>query len=199
MIRKLADEALENAKGNYDSLSGRSSDDPARALALVNWVNAQKARDSALRNLNWFTGHPTEIQQAILDAEVEAAETQVQRAELDVEKWSAGPETDALVLAEARTANAEAQLEAAQAQLEAELDAIDFELDKYLVLATADSHPGESFEAVVTRIADRAEFTPRNVQTEEDRRSTVYAIVLRVDDPDGKLKPGMPADVTFSS
>ncbi|MFQ5943104.1 MAG: HlyD family secretion protein [Anaerolineales bacterium] len=64
---------------------------------------------------------------------------------------------------------------------------------------TVDSYPGESFEAVVTRIADRAEFTPRNVQTEEDRRSTVYAIVLRVDDPDGRLKPGMPADVEFSS
>lgn len=66
-------------------------------------------------------------------------------------------------------------------------------------LVTVDSYPDEVFEAVVTRIADRAEFTPRNVQTEEDRRSTVYAIVLKVDDPDGKLKPGMPADVTFDS
>jgi hypothetical protein len=31
----------------------------------------------------------------------------------------------------------------------------------------------------------------------EGRTSTVFAIKLRVDDPEGKLKPGMPADVTF--
>jgi RND family efflux transporter MFP subunit len=60
-----------------------------------------------------------------------------------------------------------------------------------------DSFPGESFSAVVTRIADEAEFTPRNVQSVEGRSSTVYAITLQVNDPDGKLKPGMPADVTF--
>jgi HlyD family secretion protein len=63
---------------------------------------------------------------------------------------------------------------------------------------TADSFPEQVFGAVVTRIADQAEYTPRNVQTEEDRRTTVYAVELSVEDPDGKLKPGMPADVVFS-
>ena len=62
---------------------------------------------------------------------------------------------------------------------------------------SVDSFPGEFFDAVVTHIADQAEFTPRNVQTEEGRRSTVYAIKLSVDDPARKLKPGMPADVIF--
>jgi len=60
-----------------------------------------------------------------------------------------------------------------------------------------DSFPGVIFDAVVTRIADRAEFTPRNVQTEEGRRTTVFAVELSVQDADTKLKPGMPADVTF--
>jgi HlyD family secretion protein len=60
-----------------------------------------------------------------------------------------------------------------------------------------DSFPARSFAATVTRIADRAEFTPRNVQTMEGRSSTVYAIQLVVQDPEGLLKPGMPADVTF--
>ncbi|MEW5872271.1 MAG: efflux RND transporter periplasmic adaptor subunit [Chloroflexota bacterium] len=63
---------------------------------------------------------------------------------------------------------------------------------------TVDSFPGQAFTASVTRIADRAEYTPRNVQTQEDRRTIVFAIQLTVDDPDGKLKPGMPADVNFS-
>jgi HlyD family secretion protein len=60
-----------------------------------------------------------------------------------------------------------------------------------------DSFPKEVFTAKVIRIADQAEYTPRNVQTTEGRRTTVFAIKLSVDDPDGKLKPGMPADVTF--
>jgi len=62
---------------------------------------------------------------------------------------------------------------------------------------SVDSYPGVSFPAVVVHIADQAEFTPRNVQTVEGRRTTVYAIKLDVPNPDGKLKPGMPADVTF--
>lgn len=60
-----------------------------------------------------------------------------------------------------------------------------------------DSFAGEAFAAQVTRIADRAEFTPRNVQTAEGRATTVFAIRLSVDNASGKLKPGMPADVAF--
>jgi HlyD family secretion protein len=63
---------------------------------------------------------------------------------------------------------------------------------------TADSFPGETFTAEVIHIADQAEFTPRNIQTVEGRSSTVYAIKLKVTDSEGKLKIGMPADVTFA-
>ncbi len=62
---------------------------------------------------------------------------------------------------------------------------------------TIDSFPDEVFEAVVMRIADEAEYTPRNVQTQEERQNTVYAIELAVKNVEGKLKPGMPADVVF--
>jgi len=62
---------------------------------------------------------------------------------------------------------------------------------------TIDSFPDLSFEAEVVRIADQAEYTPRNVQTQEERQNTVYAIKLSVLNPDGQLKPGMPADVVF--
>jgi len=63
---------------------------------------------------------------------------------------------------------------------------------------SVDSFPGETFNAVVTHIADQAQFTPRNVQTAEGRSTTVYAIKLKLEDPGGKLKPGMPADVSFN-
>ena len=65
-------------------------------------------------------------------------------------------------------------------------------------IVTVDSFSGETFDAEVVHIADQAEFTPRNVQTVEGRSSTVYAIKLKVTDSEGKLKIGMPADVTFS-
>jgi len=62
---------------------------------------------------------------------------------------------------------------------------------------SVDSFPGEQFTAAVIQIANQAEYTPRNVQSVEGRSATVYAITLRVNDPEGKLKPGMPADVRF--
>ena len=64
---------------------------------------------------------------------------------------------------------------------------------------TVDSFPGEVFNAKVVYISDRAEFTPRNVQTQEGRRSTVFAVELSIQNDDGKLKPGMPADVVFEN
>ncbi len=60
-----------------------------------------------------------------------------------------------------------------------------------------DSFPGETFTGTVAHIADQAEFTPRNVQTAEGRATTVFAVRLDVTNTDGKLKPGMPADVVF--
>lgn len=62
---------------------------------------------------------------------------------------------------------------------------------------TVDSFPGETFTGTVTHIADEAEFTPRNVQTTDSRKNTVFAIKLDLPPSDGKLKPGMPADVHF--
>jgi HlyD family secretion protein len=65
-------------------------------------------------------------------------------------------------------------------------------------LVSVDSFPNQSFDAEVTRIADQAEFTPRNVQTTEGRQTTVFAVELSVENPSGLLKPGMPADVAFN-
>jgi multidrug efflux pump subunit AcrA (membrane-fusion protein) len=63
---------------------------------------------------------------------------------------------------------------------------------------SVDSFPGETFQGKVTVISDKAEFTPRNVQTKDSRQTTVYAVKLALEPSGGKLKPGMPADVTFT-
>ena len=65
------------------------------------------------------------------------------------------------------------------------------------VSLTVDSYPNETFTGTVAHISEQAEFTPRNVQTIDGRQATVYGIKLIVPNPDLKLKPGMPADVTF--
>jgi HlyD family secretion protein len=65
------------------------------------------------------------------------------------------------------------------------------------VQVRVDSFPDEIFKGEVIHIADKAEFTPRNVQTVEGRRSTVYAVKISITNQDLKLKPGMPADATL--
>ncbi|MCP5099484.1 MAG: HlyD family efflux transporter periplasmic adaptor subunit [Chloroflexi bacterium] len=55
-----------------------------------------------------------------------------------------------------------------------------------------------AFMGVVSHIASQAEFTPKNVQTQEERVHMVFAVKVRLDNPDQLLKPGMPADAVFA-
>ncbi len=65
------------------------------------------------------------------------------------------------------------------------------------VAVTVDSFPGRAFEGRVTHIADEAEFTPKNVQTKDERANTVFAVKISLPNSDGALRPGMPADAYF--
>ena len=61
---------------------------------------------------------------------------------------------------------------------------------------TADTYRGKQYSGAVSFISSEAEFTPRNVQTTEERVKLVYAVKVRItDDAANELKPGMPADV----
>jgi HlyD family secretion protein len=113
----LAENEVDRAKNVYDRLSGRSKDDSSRALALSNLSAARQHRDAIIRRLNWYKGYPTEIEQAILDAEVAEAEARVASAERDYEQVKDGPDPDAVEVAEARLANAEAAVQAAEQSL----------------------------------------------------------------------------------
>lgn len=61
-----------------------------------------------------------------------------------------------------------------------------------------DSYPDREFEGRISRISDKAEFTPKNIQTIDERVKTVYAVTVDTGDNNGILKPGMPCDVTIS-
>jgi HlyD family secretion protein len=60
-----------------------------------------------------------------------------------------------------------------------------------------DSFPGRVFVGEVANIAGEAEFTPRNVQTQEERVNLVFAVKVRIPNPGHLLKPGLPADATL--
>ncbi|MDT8340589.1 MAG: efflux RND transporter periplasmic adaptor subunit [Longimicrobiales bacterium] len=62
-----------------------------------------------------------------------------------------------------------------------------------------DTFPGRVFRGEVVFVGSEAEFTPRNVQTQEERTQLVYPVKVRVlDDPELRVKPGLPADVVLS-
>jgi len=64
---------------------------------------------------------------------------------------------------------------------------------------TVDSFPGKTYTGRVKFIASEAEFTPKNVQTAEERVKLVYMVKVQIaDDPTIELKPGMPADVALA-
>jgi len=60
-----------------------------------------------------------------------------------------------------------------------------------------DAMPGEEFPAKVEYVSPHAEFTPRNIQTKEERANLVFAVRLTVPDPQNRLRTGLTADVEF--
>ncbi|MBZ5584582.1 MAG: efflux RND transporter periplasmic adaptor subunit, partial [Acidobacteriia bacterium] len=59
---------------------------------------------------------------------------------------------------------------------------------------TTDSYPGKVYNGRVSFIASEAEFTPKQIQTQEERVKLVYRIKIEVDNPHQELKSNMPAD-----
>jgi multidrug resistance efflux pump len=62
------------------------------------------------------------------------------------------------------------------------------------VEVSVDSYPNKIFNGTISFIAQEAQFTPRNVQTQAERVTTVFAVRVDLPNPDHSLKPGMPAD-----
>ncbi len=60
-----------------------------------------------------------------------------------------------------------------------------------------DTHPGERFVGTVERIASEAEYTPGSVDTAGDRARRVFAVRIRIPNPEHRLRPGIPATATL--
>jgi HlyD family secretion protein len=64
-------------------------------------------------------------------------------------------------------------------------------------MVTIDAFQKKEYEGKVTFISSTAEFTPKNIQTKDERTKLVFSVKVKVPNPDGTLKAGIPADVTL--
>ena len=67
------------------------------------------------------------------------------------------------------------------------------------VTITTDGFPGRTFAGTVSFISQKAEFTPKNVQTKDERVKLMFAVKILVENPRQELKPGLPMDVDFGA
>ncbi len=153
----LAQQQVDRAQSEFNKVSGRADDDPSRAMALTSLVSAKARYDSVLRELNWYTGSPTDIDQALLDAEVAIAQAALQEAQRAWDTLQAGPDPDEVALAEAQVANAEAQLARAQADLEDGIEALE-EIDLVAPISgtvlAVEMQAGDSAQGTAISLAD---------------------------------------------
>jgi len=62
---------------------------------------------------------------------------------------------------------------------------------------SSDTYPDKKYEGKVIYISPEAEFTPKNIQTKDERTKLVFAVKIKINNPDFGLKPGMPADAVI--
>jgi HlyD family secretion protein len=63
---------------------------------------------------------------------------------------------------------------------------------------SVDSYKDKTYNGKVIYISPEAEFTPKNIQTKDERTKLVYAVKIKVKNENGELKNGMPADAIIN-
>jgi multidrug resistance efflux pump len=181
-------------------------------LALVSQVHAAESQYElaaagvgvAKTMLDELKAGPTAEEVAVAEAQVAQAGAAGAALEAQIEKMTLRSPIDGIV--SSRSAHAgEAAIAGATLLTIANLDEVKLtiyvpedELNRvYLgqkVDVQVDSFPGRVFTGTVSYISQQAEFTPKNVQTEKERVNMVFAVRVRLRNPEHLLKPGMPAD-----
>ena len=145
---------------------------------------------------------------AVAQAEVQQAEATLARARAQLGKLTFTAPSDGVILTRAAnvgelalpgvTVMTFARLEQVTLRLfVAEADVGRLQVGQ-MTRVYVDAYPGEVFSGAVTYISSQAEFTPRNVQTREERTHLVFAISISLDNSDRRLKPGMPAEAEIT-
>jgi len=151
---------------------------------------------------------PTREELAVAEAQIDQAQAAVDGLQTRVDMMTLRSPIDGIITS--RSAHAgESAIAGATLLTVANLDEVKLtiyipedELGRvYLgqeVAVHVDSFPGRVFTGTVSYISQQAEFTPKNIQTEKERVNMVFAVRVRVPNPDHLLKPGMPADALLT-
>lgn len=109
----LTRDRMDQAKAAYDSAPGSLSEGGEKAQAYLAYNNARTAYNTALAAYNWYTGHPTDIQQSQLESDLALAQAQLEDAQREYDRLKDGPNADDVAAAQARVAAAQATLASA--------------------------------------------------------------------------------------
>lgn len=200
-VRTARDNLAAAEASHRDRLEARSGLQAAQTA--VNTARATAEAGKADLDLLIAGNRDTVIAQAegrLAEAQAALEAARVKRAYCDIKAPCAGTVTEVVALA--------GEMLAAGAPVVIVTDLQNLYLRAYVgfqqlgaitqnqaVQVATQAVPGRTFTGQVTRISDRAEFTPKDVQTPEQRMDQVYWIKIALGDGDGLLKPGMPADV----
>ena len=107
----LAQNAVDDAQKAYNQVDYLKPSDPRRSAALVNLSDAEKKRDAALANLNWYTGNPTNEDISKADANLGQAKATLAQAQDAWNKVKDGPDATQLAILNARLTDAQRKYE----------------------------------------------------------------------------------------
>jgi HlyD family secretion protein len=143
-------------------------------------------------------------QRDALDGQIVSAEARVRLADTQIEKTEVAAAADGTVLVRAVEVGEVVQ---AGQPLGLIVDLERLELKVYIPEADlgkvqlgnaarlrVNAFPERYFDARVVRIDDYAQFTPRDIHVPEERTRMVYGVTVALENPERRLKPGMPAD-----
>jgi multidrug resistance efflux pump len=188
-------------RNNPQELNGQADALEAQYKAAEAAVHQAQAQVDALR------AGATEEEIAIIEAQVEQAQAALETLMVYRDKLTIAAPTGGLVL-ERNIHAGELAAPGATVLTLGDLDEVTLTIyvpeDRLGQVHTGqqvevrvDSFPERTFAGTIVAIAHEAEFTPRNVQTQEERVNMVFAVDVLIPNPDHALKPGLPADATI--
>ena len=217
---RAAEANLEAAKARQSGLSWQAGllygmvEQPLALIAEMHQTEARLAMAeanavAAQAEVYMLVEGPTAAERDLLDAQVRFAEAQLMLVEALIDQLTLTAPFEGVVTSRSVQVG-ETVLPNVPLMTVANLDSL--KLVVYIpetqigrvqpgqeVDVRVDAYPLRTFEGEVSHIAREAEFTPRNIQTEEERVNLVFAVEIDIPNPEGRLKPGMPADATIQS
>ncbi|TPG91651.1 HlyD family efflux transporter periplasmic adaptor subunit [Brevibacillus laterosporus] len=182
-------------------------EDQAAARAQI--ATAQAQREGAYADLDLLQEGTTNYTLRNLFAIEKQAKTKLASTQLQREKTKLVAPADGIILRKNVTEGEVAKTGASlftmmkQNQLKVKVFIPEAEIGKVKVTdqvaIKVDAYPDETFAGRIHTISEKAEFTPRNVQTKNERTKLVFAVTIYAEEGLDRLKPGMPADVLMAS